>query len=148
MLRAFFDKKTRRGKKCYSHLIMMKNEVFLRLFHLFRKVAFAVEIVGVRKNSIDTTMYPDTAINGKKTARIIEHTIRAAPSCSLCSRAPSSFSADLSTMTSGVLIADRMIATKASVAASRFNPYITTEVLIADLKIVFNIFIAPSRSNP
>ena len=107
-----------------------------------------MEIVGVRKNSIDTTMYPDTAINGKKTARIIEHTIRAAPNCSLRSKAVSSFSADLSTTTSGVLIADRMIATKASVAASRFNPYITTDVLIADLVIAFIICVAASRSNP
>ena len=54
----FLIKRPEGEKKCYSHLIMMKNEVFLRLFHLFRNVAFAVEIVGVRKNSIDTTMLP------------------------------------------------------------------------------------------
>ena len=91
-------------------------------FYFFLNVAFAVEIVGVRKKSIDTTMNPDTAINGKKTARIIVPTIMAAPNCSLRSKAFSSLSAESSARTSGVLIADLIIATNASVAARRFNP--------------------------
>ena len=79
-------------------------------------------MVGVRKKRIDTTMYPDTAIKGKKTARINEHTIITTPNCSFRSNAFSSLSAASSTRISGVFIADFMIAINDSVAAIRSSP--------------------------
>ncbi len=85
-------------------------------------VALAVEIVGVTKNSIDTTTNPVTAIKGKKTPRINVHTIITAPNCSFFSKALSSLSADWSAWISGVMIANLIIATNARVAANRFNP--------------------------
>ena len=84
--------------------------------HLFLNVAFTVVIDGVRKNSIDTTINPDTAIKGKKIPSINVHTIITAPNCSLFSNALSSCSADSSAWISGVMIADRIIEINARVA--------------------------------
>ena len=92
------------------------------VFYLFLNVAFATEIVGVIKKSADTKMYPDTAINGKKIARMSEHRIIMTANRSFRSMELISLMAESSTRISGVLIDDLMIAFNDSVAASRFNP--------------------------
>ena len=58
------------------------NSLFL-IQLVFLHFARAVEMEGVRKNSIDTTMYPATAIAGKKNPKISVPIIITTPNCCL-----------------------------------------------------------------